>query len=231
MKHNDTYSLGYSLREKIISGNNYRTKLGVCFERILFEKTGIAVKSSYFEYQENQPSLFVYADISGSPILFEKSIFRKSNFDYYPIGGFDNTILECLSLAIDMVGLPALILPEKTYIIISDYVTTAINIYFNVNIADIQYKAQKSFPQISFRLAWRNAVSNQYYVIFENDYEKNNALHSEIATQIIALVSEYCKENDRLAIFQNEVLPIVTTVDELNKTAKMVSICRDNPHF
>ena len=76
------YYFGYSLRQTLEKGEDYKTKLRETFEKIIIERTGLQVKHSDFDSKIHQPCLFLEVDIKCSPAMKKDSSTGMCGFPF-----------------------------------------------------------------------------------------------------------------------------------------------------
>ena len=219
------YYFGYSLRQTLEKGEDYKTKLRETFEKIITERTGLQVKHSDFDSKIHQPCLFLEVDIKCSPAM-KKEDYRVITYAYYPNENMKQNILNCFNDAAVGCGLSSIDFPQSTEIIVHDYYSTAQSIFFNINIYDLDMQARRHFPDVKFMLRWVWSDTSQYYLIFT--YKEDEVKAGEIAE----FVNSICKAEDKLGIFDvGFSMPIITTKQELQDRGLVMAIMRDNTDF
>lgn len=219
------YYFGYSLRQTLEKGEDYKTKLRETFEKIITERTGLQVKHSDFDSKIHQPCLFLEVDIKCSPAM-KKEDYGVIDGVFYPNENMKQNILDCFNNAAVDCGLPPFDFSESTMIMVEDYYSTAQSIFFNINIYDLDMQARRHFPDIKFMLRWVWSDTSQYYLIFT--YKEDEVKAGEIAE----FVNSICKAEDKLGIFDvGFSMPIITTKQELQDRGLVMGIMRNNTDF
>ncbi len=230
------YSLGRSLRDTIIAGIDEKTELRNIFEKKLSQVAGITVCHSYFNQDTTHPYIAIAADMGKNPQFFCASDWERHQDIFYPKLNMRKTIVDCFNASVVEQGLSALTFPNDESIdIISaiDYKGISANIYFNLNIADIDRAAQQAFPNTEFDIRFRMSYETEHYYLIYNDLKsKENADEDGTTSNITNFILNFCQRHDPLHIFDdNEVNPIVTTKDEIIGSGMAMGIFRDNAFF
>lgn len=216
----------------IINGAYKKTKLRCMFEENLLRRTGIHACHSDFCVGPyiSSPYIFVSADIIKTPSIFNTSDWEVTAGIYYPKGKMRNYIFECFNDAAEKCGLSCIEFPIKesvSAVSFDDYESISGNIYFSINIVQIDIAARKEFPNIDFVIRFcRSSGKTHYYLIFSNKDEQIGNMG--ITGKITDFVDALCKHNDPLHIFENEkLMPIVTDKVTLKESGKVMGIVKN----
>jgi len=227
------YSFGLDLRNTIILGKDRKTELRELFENNFFHRSGIRIIHSYFNGNIMNPYIFIHADSCED---LNPSDWDITHNIYYPRKCMRSVIFDCFNDALTKVELPKIEFPVKESIDVvslTSYARTAANIYFNVNIKEIDKEAHKAFPNVKFNIRFNLSYTSQhYYLIFDNSADKKTAFEEGTSLRITDYVFSVCRQNDPLNIFSDNVItPIVTSKEEIAKIGKTMEIMRNNLDF
>lgn len=230
------YNFGCTIRDAIVSGSDRKTELRTIFEDKLFQRLGISAGHSYFNCDLVHPYIYVHAYVNETNSLFPASEWTELQNVFYPKGKARKLVFDCFNDSVLEIGLPTVNFPTDETIdavSIANYKSVSVNIYFNVNIAELDRKTRQAFPNIRFHLRFcMSCRMEHYYLIFDDLSGKERADTDGTTLKIVDFVFSLCEQNDPLHIFyDNEVTPIITTKEEIIKKGMAMGIMRNNPGF
>lgn len=230
------YHFGHTLRETILLGRDEKTELRTIFEKKLLQRIGLSVCHSDFSQEFHTPCLFLSVEISKHKNLFLSSEWENIHGIFYPRGKMREELIACFNDSVVEVGLPALKFSSDEGISIAsvyDYKCMAANLYFHVNIVEIDRKARQAFPNSRFHIRFcRSEHDEHYYLIFDDESSKERADKKGMISKITDYIFSLCKKNDPLHIFDdNSVNPIITSKEEIKRSGSAMGIMRENPDF
>lgn len=225
---NQDHSFGPILRDTVITGKDEPTVFRRTFEALLYEKTGIRARHSHYAAYY----LALEADTASFASLQSHPDCEEANGNLYPQGDLRQVIFDCLNSAALSCGLAPMDFSERGSIIISDYLSTARNIYFSLRIVDIDRDTRIRFPNGGFMLRWRHASDLFYYIIYDDEAVKAEADKTNLTAEIINYVNIHIHANDLLHLFDDELMyPVVTSKPVLKEQGKVMGIMRNNTGF
>lgn len=231
------YRFGSDLRNIIISGSDKKTELRELFENNFFDRVGIRAAHSYFNQDTMNPYIFVHADIHAVRDKYlSSSEWECIDNIYYPKETMRNVVFACFNDAVSEMRLPKIKFPANKNVAafsVASYIETATNLYFNINMKEIDEKARHAFQNIKFNLRFCMSLTSQhYYLIFDDLLSKETAIADGTVLKIIDFVFSVCKQNDPLQIFCNNIVtPIITSKEEIIESGKAMDIMRNNLAF
>ncbi|MBE6597112.1 MAG: hypothetical protein E7641_05520 [Ruminococcaceae bacterium] len=223
---------GKNLREAIHDGIDEKNELREAFEKITFLNTGIRIIQSDFIKKELQCIIFLHIDWN----TLNDELKKKKTGEYgelYLDGEIREQILNCFNEAALRCDLPMIEFSNDDHISVSDYFSRAASIFFDLNIREINKEAKKFFGDVNFDLRFNISKSNyHYYLIFNTDFEKNDAIRLGLDKKIENYVFQLCKEKAPFNIFANhKPLAVVESREKLKKAGEAMGIMRNNPDF
>lgn len=225
---NQEHSFGPLLRDTILTGKDTPTPLRMEFEELLYQRTGIrACHSHYAGFH-----LSIEADGDSFTSLQCHPDCEDIHGKLYPQANLRQSIFDCLNCAAVVCGLAPVDFHDNSSIVISDYLSTARNIYFSLHIVDVDRNTRIRFPNGGFMLRWRHANDLFYYIIYEDESVKAEADKTDLTAEIINYVNIHIHANDPLHLFDNELMyPVVTSKPALKAQGTVMGIMRNNTEF